>query len=131
MTLGTDVFDAIYGVMDDAQGQIRHSGGETDSLNGSVEEAITAGVEHLRQHTEQGNPLAVDGDVRYKLTDEPEAWNQDEDGNRYPTIIGQTIEVLFPGDTDWTTEALTLRVFGRVASAGAVRLRVRGEFEEV
>ena len=99
---------------------IRYAGDNAD-LTGTISDAMCTGVEALRAVTEQGLYSGQDGMVRYAKADEPTAWATDQ------AILGQVVEVQLPGETEWSR----LRVARRLVMAGAVRLTLTSEFEEV
>ena len=86
--------------------------------------------------SDEGGGNALDGFVHYKLSDELDAWgvkdsddSTDGNGKTDPAIMGQPIEVLLAGDTDWNN-AIRCRVWNRLVQAGKVKLAVRGINEE-
>ena len=119
--IGKTIVDACRAAMGaDVTVDIRYAG-DNDDLNGTVEDAMCTGVEALRAITEQGIYAGKDGTVRYAKEDEPTAWATNQ------AILGQVVEVQLPGETEWSK----LRVSHRLVIAGAVRLTVTGEFDEV
>jgi len=120
MSDGTDILDGATEMWPDNVVAIRYAGENAD-LTGTVTDAFSTGVEALRAITEQGMYNGQDGIVRYAQSDEPTAWATDH------AIVGQVVEVQLPGDEDWSR----LRVARRLVMAGAVRLNLTSEFEEM
>jgi hypothetical protein len=123
MTLpGATVLSAVASAFPHHAAQVRYTAdtGATDALVGAVASAFCTGLERVRAHTEQGLYNSADGIVRYALADEPAAWGVAD------AIVGQVVEVLLYGETTWRR----VRVNGRHAPAGMVRLNVNAEFAE-
>jgi hypothetical protein len=135
--LGETVLDAVRGLVPDTQGQVRYAG-KDERLNGTVSEAVVTGLDRGRSDTEQGEYKAIEeGSARYKKAKEPEAWgiigkiNGKGKEVEIP-IIGDLVEVLLPGDTSFDDGSpVKARVSNRVVMAGAVRLDLIAEFQEV
>lgn len=121
--IGATIIDSLRSALPDANAQVRYAG-ENDDLNGTVEEAVCTGIERTGTTSEQGSYDITTGTVRFKKSLEPTAWGTDI------AIIGQMVEVLLAGETDWD-EAVRVRVNNRLVMAGAVRLTVIGEFDEI
>ena len=119
--IGKTILDACIAAMGaDVTVDIRYAGDNAD-LDGTVTDAMSTGVEMLRAITEEGMYSGKTGVVRYAKEDEPTAWATNQ------AILGQVVEVTLPGETEWSK----LRVAGRMVMAGAVRLTLTSEFEEV
>jgi hypothetical protein len=118
---GAMMIDAILKAQPSLAAQVRYTAGtgNTADLTGSVATALCTGLEHMRAQTDQGLYNGADGLVRYKASDEPAAWKADN------ALCGQVVEVLLYGETAWRR----VRVMGRRAMAGAVRLKVVAEFD--
>jgi hypothetical protein len=134
--LGEVAIDIIGGLINDSASQCRYAGEDTEDFEGTIETVLTTGIEATEEQSEEGSYKRLDGLVRYKLTDEPDSWGVkdsddpgDDNGKTEPAIMGQVIEVLLAGGTDWDN-AIRCRVRNRVVIAGMVRLNVGGEFEE-
>lgn len=135
--IGATVVDAIRAALPDTNAQIRHAGDDEDALAGTVTGCVCTGIEMFRDMTEQGAGTSKEGNVRYKLADEPAAWSVKDAGDNVtpgagrsePAIMGAKVDVLLPGYTDWD-DAVTCRVNNRIAMAGAVRLSVVALYEE-
>ena len=119
---GEIVIDGILAAKPELAAQVRYTAdtGETTALIGAVEAALCTGLDHVRMTTEQGLYNGADGLVRYKASNEPAAWALND------AICGQVIELKLYGATTW----LRVRVTGRRAMAGGVRLNVSAEFAE-
>ena len=111
MSLGSQTFDAVYGIQEDLRGSVRYAG-ET------IAKAICAGVDIPMGESEEGFYPAADAAVRYKLSDQPEAWNTYE-------INGKMIE-LKRGSGSW----FSYRVTAYTETAGLVRLTLANEQAE-
>jgi hypothetical protein len=133
--LGDKVVGDIQGKLADAQAQVRYAGEDT-SLDGTITEAVCTGLERSKENTEQGQYRAIEGLVRYKKADEPDAWGaitkDDESGEKVEIpIMGQLVEVLLSPDTDFDDGTpVKARVRNRMVQGGAVRLDVEAEFQE-
>lgn len=120
--IGAEAVAAVYSALSDAQVQLRYAGSDTD-LAGTITTVIGTGIEETRQPTDEGMYNLESATARYASADEPDAWGT----NR--AIMGQPVEMLLHGDTDWD-EARKLRVANRKVFAGGVRLDLIAEFEE-
>lgn len=114
------------GITTTGTAQVRYSG-DNDDLDGTVEEAACTGLEKIRERSEEGVYNRIEGNVHYAKTDEPSGWGEIV---ATPAIMGQLVEVLLPGYTDWD-DAVKVRVTNRLVMASKVRLSVVGEFDEV
>ena len=134
--LGAQLIDSVRGAVEDTNAQVRYAGNDT-SLAGTIEEAICTGLERQERNSEQGQYRAIAGSVRFKKSLEPAAWGKiskdDDEGEKVEIpIIGDLVEILLPGDTSWDEDSpIKARVNNRLVMAGAVRLDVVAEFEEV
>ena len=135
--LAATALDAIRTMIPDTNAQIQYAG-DNDALDGTIAEAICVSVENMRAMSEQGNYNSKECIVRYKLADEPDEWGIKLDGDETtpgtgktnPAIMGDLIDVLLPGDTEWD-DAVRARVQNRIVMAGMVRLNLIGEHEEI
>ena len=119
---GEQVIDGILAAQPSLATQIRYTPdmGNTEALNGAITIALSTGLDHTRAQTDQGLYVGADGQVRYKASLEPTGWKLNN------AICGQVVEVLLYGETVWRR----VRVTGRRAMDGGVRLNVSAEFAE-
>ena len=110
MADGADNIDAMLSELTDAVSTVVYAG-ETIST------AICTGVARTRDRDEQGMLNFASGQVRYKAADEPAAWGGD-------AVIGKVVTLTIAGGTEQA-----VRVAGRIAVAGAVRLDVEAELQ--
>jgi hypothetical protein len=134
--LGDKAVGAIRSKLADTQGQVRYAG-KDETLAGTVAQAVVTGLKREVRDTEKGQYKAIEGSVRFKTSAEPAAWGKiskdDETGEKVEIpIIGDMVEVLLSPDTSFDDgDPVRARVRNRLVMAGAVRLDVIQEFEEV
>jgi len=124
--LGATILDSLQGVITDATTEIRYAGTKT-ALAGTITAATVAGLERTKLTTDQGASDDIDGVVRYKASLEPAAWKASL------AIMGEVIKILGPGEDADAVDAVwyRCRVANRKVVAGAVRLSVVAEFQEI
>ncbi len=120
--LGATAISGILADNPELAARVRYTAecGEVGALVGEVKTALCTGLEQVHVYTDQGLYSGADGFVRYSLDAEPKEWARNN------AIAGQVIELLLYGETVWRR----VRVSGRRAMAGAVRLNVSAEFDQ-